>query len=217
MKQRIGDRLPRPGSRLAGIRVDHGLLAGGCALIVAGSFLPWIRGATRLNGNLSWTGFDDTGEGAMLLGGVVFLAVWMRWRRNWEELGSRARFAPLVIAIASALLWVIALRKALYLSWFELAVGARPQVGLLVAGLGVIVVLGAAVLVAKDREGVTGDLADREAQTGRSGAGGDGAASGGFRRGGGELPSPAGYSVVGRVDRLSGRAGGEGDDGPAGG
>ncbi len=215
MRRQIADRLPRAASRISGIRADHALLAVGGALMAVGSVLPWIRGSTRLNGYLDWTGLDDTGEGAMLIGAVVLLAIWVRWRRNWEELGSRARLAPFVILVACALLWLIAFRKTLYLSWFELAVGARPQPGLLIAGLGVVVALAGSVLVALDPAGLTGGPGSARDDRRRSGAGGEGTASGRIQRGGGAPPDPDEYSVVARVDRLSGRDDDEGGGGPA--
>ena len=214
MRPDVADRLPRGARRILGVRADHALLTAGSAIMVVGSFLPWIEGATRLNGYVDWTGMDDTGEGAMFVGAVVLLAVWLRWRRSWEELGSRARFMPLAIVVACALLWVIAFRKALYLSWFELAVGARPQAGLLLAGVGIVVALSGAVLVALDRAGLLGADGRRDPKTRRSGAGGDGAASGRFGRGGGGPAEPDGYSVVARVDRLSGRGDDPNDDDP---
>lgn len=199
MRPPLADPLPRATRRFLGVRADHALLALGSGLMVVGSFLPWIRGSTRVNGYLDWTGLDDTGEGVMLIGAVVLLAIWVRWRSSWEELGSRARLTPLVIAIACALLWLIAFRKVLYLSWFELAVGARPQPGLLIAGLGIAVVGLGSLLVAMDRAGLTG------------GAGPAGGPGNGHSRGADRAPNPGAYSVVARVDRPGERD--HGDDG----
>lgn len=199
--------------RLAGIRLDHLLLLVGGAVMALGAWLPWIRGSTRLNGYIDWTGFSDTGEGAMFLAAALGLGAWVRWREVLEtEMTPRLRFLPLAVAGACALLWVIAFRKALYLSWFELEVGARPQVGLLVSAFGIVLALAGSVLAATDPGSVAAARAAAERERRRSGAGGDGAASDRLRRGGGEgPPNPDEYSVVARVDRASGRADAGGD------
>lgn len=199
--------------RLAGARIDHVLLLAGGAVTALSAWLPWIRGSTRLNGYIDWTGFSDTGEGAMFLAAGLAIAAWVRWRGVLEiEMTPRLRFLPLAVGVACALLWVISFRKALYLSWFELEVGARPQVGLLVSAVGIVLVLAGAALAATDPDSVAAARAAAEREKRRSGAGGDGAASDRLRRGGGgSPPNPDEYSVVSRVDPASGRADAGGD------
>jgi hypothetical protein len=172
--------------------------------------MPWVTGSTRLIGSIDWTGLDDTGEGAMFLAASLVLLAAVRWRGNLAEISPRARIIPLVVVVACALLWVIAYRKILILSWFEIAVGARPQPGLYISGAGILIAFLGALLAATDPESVAGARAIAERQRRRSGAGGDGAASERVRRGGGRPSSPDDYSVVGRVDRVS-----SGDDGAA--
>lgn len=203
--------------RVSGRRLDHVLILVGGAIASLGSLLPWLDGSTRLNGTLHWTGIDDTGEGLMLIAASLALAGWVRWRGALErELTPQVRFLPIVVAVGGALLWVIATRKMLYLSWWEIEVGARPQPGLWIAGLGLAVLIAGGILAATDPGSVAAARAAREQERRRSGAGGDGAASDRFRRGGGgRPPGPGGYSVLSRVDRTSGPAGGEGDGGPA--
>lgn len=181
-----------------------------------GSVLPWFRGSTRSLGYLDWTGLHDTGEGAMLIGAAIGLAVFVRLRGTLEEIGPRARFIPMVIALAGGLLWVVAFRKLLQLSWFELDVGGRPQVGVLMAGLGILVAFAGSLLAATDPESVAAARARAEAERRESGAGGGvGAASSRARRGGESPPGRDEYSVVSRVDRLRRRDDDADDDGPA--
>jgi hypothetical protein len=201
--------------RIAGARLDHALVLLGGALLTMGSLLPWIEGSTRLNGYVSWTGMDDTAEGGMLIAAALVLAAWVRWREMLErEVTPGTRFVPLAVAGGCALLWVIAFRKMLYLSWFDLEVGARPQVGLLVAGLGVVAAAVGGLLAATDPDSVAAARRAAEGEKRRSGAGGVGAASERFRRGGGgRPPRPDEYSVEGRVDRASGDDASGGDRG----
>jgi hypothetical protein len=195
-------------------RTDHVLLLLGGLVVTVGSLMSWIRGSTRLSGNIDWSGLDDTGEGAMLIAAVLAVVAWIRWRGALErELTPQVRFLPLVVSVGGALLWVIAVRKMFYLSWWDLEVGARPQPGLWIVGLGLAVMIAGGVIAATDPDSVAAARAAREREKRRSGAGGDGAASDRYRRGGGgRPPGPGGYSVVSRVDRTSGRAGAEGDD-----
>lgn len=123
-------------TRIQRPRLDHALLLASAALLVVGSVLPWVRGSTRVNGYIDWTGLDDTGDGGILIAVALVLAAAVRWRGALEEIDRRSRWIPLGAAITATLIWVIAMRTALYLSWFELEVGARPQIGLLLAGLG---------------------------------------------------------------------------------
>src|SRR5829696_6343530 len=164
----LGPRL----RRIRGVRLDHVLILVGCLVMTAGAVMPWIRGSTRLIGAV-------------------------RWRGTLAEISPRTRFIPLIVAIACALLWTIAFRKIVYLSWFEIAVGARPQPGLFIAVAGILIALAGAILAATDPESVAAARSIAEGQRQRSGAGGDGAASERVRRGGGGRPSsPDDYSVV---------------------
>ncbi len=201
-------RVPAPRRRIGRFRLDELLLLAGGGLMTIGSLMPWITGSTRMNGYLDWTGLDDTGEGTMLIAGALALVAWIRMRDLLQrELTPATRFTPLVVAIACLLVWVIAFQKVLYLSWFDLAVGARPQPGLLVALLGIASAVAGAMLAATDPDAVAAAKAAAERDRRRSGAGGVGAASDQVRRGGGGRPSnPDEYSVVGRVDRSSDRA-----------
>jgi len=92
-------------------RRDDGLLVVGSAVIVVGSLLPWISGATRFIGTVHWTGLDDTSEGAMLIGLAIAILACVRWREQLAEIEPRIRWLPLGIAVLSALLWTIALRR----------------------------------------------------------------------------------------------------------
>jgi hypothetical protein len=200
-----------------GIRLDLALLLAGAAALAVGSFLPWIEGSTRLNGRVDWNGFDDTSEGLMIITAALAIVAWIRWRDLLaREVSHGTRWIPLALAVSSLLLWIIAFQKVLYLSWFEIEVGARPQVGMLVVGLGALLALAGGALAATDPDAIAAARASADRDRRRSGAGGDGAASSRIRRGGGgRPPAPGGYSVVGRVDRSSGRPDGGGDDGPA--
>jgi hypothetical protein len=182
--------------------------------MTVGSLMPWITGSTRVNGYLDWTGLDDTGEGTMLIAGALGLVAWIRLREVLErELTPATRFIPLAVATACLLVWVIAFQKMLYLSWFDLPVGARPQAGLLVAAVGVASALVGALLAATDPDSVAAARVRAERERQRSGAAGDGAASERLRRGGGgSPPNPDEYSVVSRVDRASGPSDAGSDD-----
>jgi hypothetical protein len=200
--------------RIGRRRTDNLVLLSGGAIVAVGSVMPWIQGSTRLNGTVDWSGLDDTGEGLMLIAIALAVAAWVRWREPLErELTPRVRFFPLVVAVAGALLWLIAAQKMLYLSWWDLEVGARPQLGLLVTALGLGVMIAGGWLAATDPAAVARARDAKKREERRSGAGGDGAASDRYRRGGGgRPPGPGGYSVVSRVDPTSVRASAEGDD-----
>lgn len=134
-------------------RRDDGLLVVGSAVIVVGSLLPWISGATRFIGTVHWTGLDDTSEGAMLIGLAIAILACVRWREQLAEIEPRIRWLPLGIAVLSALLWTIALRKALYVWYPESAAGAHPDVGLLVTGVGIVAWLAGGWLMSRGEPG----------------------------------------------------------------
>lgn len=185
--------------------------------MLLGSLMPWLVGSTRLNGYLDWTGMDDTGEGAMLIVAALALGAWIRLRGALEEISGRARFIPMALATGCGLLWVIAFRKALYLSWFELEVGARPQPGLLIAGFGILVTLAGGLLAATDPDSVAAArAADARERRGSGAGGGVGAASSDARRRGENPSSGDEYSVVGRVAPATDRDGEADEGGPAG-
>jgi hypothetical protein len=74
----------------------------------------------------------------MLIGlAVVVLAV-VRWRGRLEEIEPRVRWLPLAIAVAALFLWVIALRKAIYVWYPDSVAGAHPEIGLLVTAVGIV-------------------------------------------------------------------------------
>ena len=124
--------------------------------MAVGSFMPWLVGPTKTIGHVDWTGLDDTGEGAMLVFTALALVGWVRWREELLSIEARARWLPLVVAVASLLLWVIAFRKAIALSYFEIEAGARPQLGLLVAGFGTLVAVGGGLLALAESRAAPG-------------------------------------------------------------
>jgi hypothetical protein len=136
--KRVMSRLVR---RIAGARRDHLLLVAGAALLAVGAVMPWLRGATRRSGTIDWTGISDTGEGAMLIAAAILIVVFVRWRGVLEEIEPRTRWIPVGTGIVALLLLVIAFQKALMLSWWEIAPGARPQIGFLVCFVGVAMIL----------------------------------------------------------------------------
>jgi hypothetical protein len=209
-------RVPPSARRFLGTRSAHALVLVGSLVMTVGSLMPWLRGSTRFVGNLNWTGLDDSGEGAMLIAAAIGLVLFVRLRRSLDELGPRSRFIPLGVSVVCALLWVVALRKVLQLSWFELEVGARPQPGLFVAGFGILLALAGSLLVAMDLDG-EGELREGgDARKRGSGAGGGfGTASTHVRREGEIPPNRDDYSVVTRVDRPTSRDGDADDGGPA--
>jgi hypothetical protein len=118
-------------------RLDDVLLVVGTVVVIVGSLLPWVSGATRLIGTIHWTGLDDTGEGLMLIALAIPILAYVRWRERLEEIEPQARWLPLGIAVVSALLWTIALRKAFYVWFPESVAGAHPEIGLLVTAVGI--------------------------------------------------------------------------------
>lgn len=117
-------------------------------MMIIGSFMPWIRGQTRMVGYLDWTGIDDTGEGGMLLVCALMIFAFVRLRTTLEDIEPRTRWLPVLIAIAATFLWVIPLRKILGLV-YDAPGGARPQLGLFLAGIGVLFTLVGAVLASR--------------------------------------------------------------------
>lgn len=216
MSRLSGIRVPRSARRFLGTRSGHVLVLVGSLVMTVGSLMPWLVGSTRFVGNLNWTGLDDSGEGAMLISAAIALVLFVRLRRSLDELGPRSRFIPVGVTVVCGLLWVVAVRKVLQLSWFELEVGARPQPGLFVAGFGILLALAGSLLLAMDpdRQGEAGESG--EARKRGSGAGGGfGTASTLVRREGEIPPNRDDYSVVTRVDRPTGRDGDADDGGPA--
>lgn len=132
-------------------RLDHGLLVGAAVLWIVSAPMPWIVGSTRFQGNIRWTGFDDTGDGAILAFFALGLLSWVRWRGILEEVDLRSRWIPIWLAVAGTCIWIISFRKALDLAWWELEVGARPQLGLLVAGFGAVVAVAGGWLASRTR------------------------------------------------------------------
>jgi hypothetical protein len=132
--------------RAARVRLDHALLVAGPILMTIGSSMPWITGSTRNRGNIDWTGFNDTGEGAMLMLCGLVAVMFVRWRGILEGTDSPARWIGLGAGVAALALWGVAFQKILSLSWWELEVGARPQLGIYLALLGaVLTVVGGAL------------------------------------------------------------------------
>jgi hypothetical protein len=144
-----GEFEPRPVARRRPIvtrRLDHAVLIAGSTAMIAGALLPWLRGPTRMRGYVDWTGLNDAGDGGILILGAVLLLAWVRWRPHIDQIDDRSRWVPLVVAVAATLIWTIAVRTALDLSYWEIEVGARPQFGLWIAGAGcAIAVLGGLV------------------------------------------------------------------------
>jgi len=139
---------PKPPRRRTVPRLDHALLVAGAIVMIVGSFMPWIHGQTRRAGFVDWTGIDDTGEGGMLLVCALIILGFVRWRGSLEDIEPRTRWLPLLVAIAATFLWVIPLRKILGLV-YDVPGGARPQLGLFLAGIGVLFTLGGALLASR--------------------------------------------------------------------
>jgi hypothetical protein len=133
------------------LRRDHLLLLAGAGLMTIGAFMPWLRGATRSSGTIDWSGLSDTGEGGMLIACAAVLLAFVRWRGILEEIEPRIRWLPLATGVAAGCLLLISFQKALHLSWWEIAPGARPQAGFLVCGIGIALTVGGGWLAARRR------------------------------------------------------------------
>jgi len=179
---------PKPARRRSLPRLDHTLLVAGAAIMIIGSFMPWIRGQTRRMGFVDWTGIDDTGEGGMLLACALIVIGFVRWRRSLEEIEPRTRLLPLLVAIAATCLWIIPTQKIFSLV-YDAPGGARPQLGLFVAGIGVLFTFVGAALAART-------WADPQAPPRRR-AVPPAAAQPPIER----LPGSDGYATRGRVER----------------
>jgi hypothetical protein len=129
-------------------RLDHALLIGGAVIMIVAARLPWMIGQTRASGYVDWTGIDDTGEGGMLLVIGLLVLGFVRWRGTFEEIEPRSRWIPLLLGLAAACLWVISFRHLVTMS-FDTPGGAQLQIGVYVAGIGVLVTLAGALLAAR--------------------------------------------------------------------
>ena len=129
-------------------RLDHAILVIGAAIMIVAARLPWMIGQTRASGYVDWTGIDDTGEGGMLLVIGLLVLAFVRWRGTFEEIESRSRWIPLALGFAAACLWVISFRHLATMS-FDTPGGARLQMGVFLAGIGVLFTVVGALLAAR--------------------------------------------------------------------
>ncbi|HEY0443140.1 MAG TPA: hypothetical protein VGC90_02860 [Candidatus Limnocylindrales bacterium] len=138
-------------SRLAGrrIRYARALVALGAVALVAGTFLPWLRGLTKFHGIVDWNGVSEEGDGLILVVLAILLFVYARWRTTIEEMDERGRWVPCALAVVAGLIWLIAIRKATGLV-YEGPNGAQVQVGLFVVALGVVLAFAGGWLIARD-------------------------------------------------------------------
>lgn len=133
--------------------------------MIVAARLPWMIGQTRASGYVDWTGIDDTGEGGMLLVIGLLVLGFVRLRGTLEEIEPRSRWIPVGLGFAAACLWVISFRHLVTMS-FDTPGGAQLQVGVYIAGIGVLVTLAGAVLAASrwaDPEAPPRRRADRSA------------------------------------------------------
>jgi uncharacterized membrane protein YidH (DUF202 family) len=129
-------------------RLDHAVLVIGAAIMIVAARLPWMIGQTRASGYVDWTGIDDTGEGGMLLVIGLLVLAFVRWRGTFEEIEPRSRWIPLGLGFAAVCLWVISFRHLVTMS-FDTPGGARLQIGVFLAGIGVLFTVVGAVLAAR--------------------------------------------------------------------
>jgi hypothetical protein len=129
-------------------RLDHAVLVIGAAIMIVAARLPWMIGQTRASGYVDWTGIDDTGEGGMLLVIGLLVLAFIRWRGTFEEIEPRSRWIPLGLGFAAGCLWVISFRHLATMS-FDTPGGARLQIGVFLAGIGVLFTVVGAVLASR--------------------------------------------------------------------
>jgi hypothetical protein len=129
-------------------RLDHAVLLIGAAIMIVAARLPWMIGQTRASGYVDWTGIDDTGEGGMLLVIGLLVLAFVRLRGTLEEIEPRSRWIPVGLGFAAACLWVISFRHLVTMS-FDTPGGARLQIGVFLAGIGVLFTVVGAVLAAR--------------------------------------------------------------------
>ena len=84
----------------------------------------------------------------MLLALGIVLLVFVRLRSNLEDIEPRTRWLPLLIGVAAAFLWIIPYQKITGLI-YDAPGGARPQLGLFVAGIGVLFTLVGGVVASR--------------------------------------------------------------------
>jgi hypothetical protein len=154
-------------------RLDHVVLVAGFLVTAVGAYLPWIKGVTKTNGFVDWNGMSDTGDGLIILGFGLLAMAFVRWRGHFESIEPRTRWLPFVVAIAAAFIWIIAFRKAAYLTYDEVDVGARPAIGLLVTAAGIVLMLAGGWLAAHDPRRRAAEPPPRPAVGGRDVATGD--------------------------------------------
>ena len=116
--------------------------------MIVAARLPWMIGQTRASGYVDWTGIDDTGEGGMLLVIGLLVLGFVRLRGTFEEIEPRSRWIPFLLGLAGACLWVISFRHLVTMS-FDTPGGAQLQVGVYMAGVGVLFTLVGALLAAR--------------------------------------------------------------------
>lgn len=60
------------------IRTTQALTIIGAAVIVLGSFMPWVTARAVLVGQVSYTGLEGDGVLTLVLGGAIAAAAWLR-------------------------------------------------------------------------------------------------------------------------------------------
>jgi hypothetical protein len=140
-------RLPPLGDRR--IPLGRALVALGAVAVVAGTFLPWLRGLTKFHGIVDWNGASEEGDGLILVVVAILLLAYARWRTTIEEIDARGRWIASALAMVGGLIWLIAIRKAAGLV-YEGPNGAQLQVGLFVTAAGLVTAFVGGWLIARD-------------------------------------------------------------------
>lgn len=121
------------------------LLLAGSALLFAGALLPWVSAFSDVVGRVAWTGVDGRGDGGILMFLGVLLAAFALWGRSAVEAWEPVRYLPLVLAALIVGDYVIAFSETSHFIAEGVGTG-RLEIGLYVVGMGVLLVVPAAIL-----------------------------------------------------------------------
>jgi hypothetical protein len=141
------------------LRITMGI---GALIMMVGCFMPWAQGHLGFLG-VQFGGFDRASDGLILVAlGIVILAIFVRSADFLDAPDGARRWAPLIVGVVCAGLWLVALQQSLITieSWRREYGDGSVVAGWWVTGVGaVIVAITGAYATLRHHEGPAGERA----------------------------------------------------------